>query len=308
MGRRSVLEAVMNLVVGASGLLGAEICRRLAQQGKPVRALVRLSTDAAKQETLKSFGATLVYGDLKDRGTLDAGCLGAETVISTASATFSRQAGDSIESVDLNGQLNLLHAARVGGVRHFIYVSFPPFPGDFALQRAKRSMEKELTESGLGYTILQPTFFTEIWLSPAVGFDAANARAQIYGTGQSKVSWISYIDVAGFAAACVGNRAVENRVLKLGGPEALSPLEVVRIFEEEGGREISVTHVPEEALRAQREAATDSLQEAFVSLMLACAGGDAIDMKPVLGLFSVALYELRSVREYARRMLRPESA
>ena len=29
----------MHLVVGATGLLGGEICRRLAEEGKPVKAL-----------------------------------------------------------------------------------------------------------------------------------------------------------------------------------------------------------------------------------------------------------------------------
>jgi uncharacterized protein YbjT (DUF2867 family) len=37
----------MNLVVGATGLLGSEICRRLAAAGKPVRALVRATSDPA---------------------------------------------------------------------------------------------------------------------------------------------------------------------------------------------------------------------------------------------------------------------
>ena len=30
---------------------------------------------------------------------------------------------------------------------------------------------------------MQPTYFTEIWLSPAVGFDYPNGKAVIYGTG-----------------------------------------------------------------------------------------------------------------------------
>jgi uncharacterized protein YbjT (DUF2867 family) len=297
----------MNLVVGASGLVGSEVCARLAKQGRPVRALVRNSTDAAKQDKLKALGATLAYGDLKDPSSLSAACRGAATVVSTASSTLSRQAGDSIESVDSEGQLNLVRAAKDAGVQHFIFISFPPSPEDFALQRAKRAVENALAASGLVYTILQPTFFTEVWLSPAVGFDAANATAQIYGSGENKISWISYLDVARFAAACVGNPAVRDCVIKLGGPEALSPLEVVRIFEEAGGRKFTVTHVPEESLRAQRAAATDSLQEAFASLMLYYARGEVVDMKPALKLFSIPPSELNSVRDYARRLMRAAS-
>jgi uncharacterized protein YbjT (DUF2867 family) len=40
----------MNLVVGATGMVGTEICRLLASSGKPVKALVRARSDAAKVE------------------------------------------------------------------------------------------------------------------------------------------------------------------------------------------------------------------------------------------------------------------
>ena len=298
----------MTLVAGASGTLGSEICRRLAEQGKHVRALVRASTDLAKRDRLKSLGANLAYGDLKEPSTLEAACRGVSTVISTASSTFSRQEGDTIESVDSAGQLNLVRAAWAAGVQHFIFISFPPAPEDFALQRAKRVLERELAERGPAYTVLQPTFFTEVWLSPAVGFDAANASARIYGAGQNKISWISYFDVARFAAACVDNSAARHRVLKLGGPEPLSPLQVVQVFEEMTGRKFAVTHVPEEALRAQQAAASDSLQEAFAALMLYYAHGEVIDMKAASEIFPEQALTLTSVRDYARRQLRSASA
>lgn len=127
----------------------------------------------------------------------------------------------------------------MAGVRHFIFVSFPPVSEDFALQRAKRPVEQKLKESGLAYTVLQPTFFTEIWRSPGVGFDFASAQARIYGSGINKISGISYLDVAAFAVASVENPAARNAIIKLGGPEALSPLEVVKIFEELGGRQFA---------------------------------------------------------------------
>jgi uncharacterized protein YbjT (DUF2867 family) len=111
----------------------------------------------------------------------------------------------------------------------------------------------------------------------------------------------SYLDVAGFAAASVDNPAARNIVVKLGGPEALSPLQVVEVFEERSGREFTVTHVPEEALRAQRAAAADSLQEAFAALMLYYARGDVIDIEPALRIFPLKASELVSIRDYVVR-------
>jgi uncharacterized protein YbjT (DUF2867 family) len=302
------LEVSMNLVVGASGLTGTEVCRELAKGGKQVRALVRSSTDPKKQEALKSLGASLAYGDLKDPSSLEAACRDVSTVISTASSTLSRTAGDSIETVDSQGQLSLVRAAKAAGVRQFIFISFAPIAEEFALQRAKRAVEKELAGSGLVYTALQPTFFTEVWLSPAVGFDPLKATAQIYGPGHNKISWISSLDVARFAVASVDNSAARNMVIELGGPEALSPLQVVQLFEEIGGRRFSVAHVSEEELRAQKAAAGDSLQEAFPALMLYYAKGAVIDMKPALRIFPKQTSQLVSVRHYALRLLRAASA
>ena len=288
----------MNLVVGATGLLGTEICRLLAATGKSVRALARPTSDGSKVAQLEERGIEVVRGDLKDRSSLDAACRGVSAVISTASSTLSRQEGDSIQTVDLEGQLNLIDAARAANVNHFVLISFPHIDIEFPLQAAKRTVENHLKSSGLTYTILQPTDFMEVWLSPALGFDAANAKAQIYGSGENKISWVSYKDVAQFAVASLDNSEARNAVIELGGPEALSPLEVVEIFEEVGGRKFDVQHVPEEALEAQRESAGDPLQQSFAALMLFYARGSIIDMHETLRKFPL---RLTTVRDYAQR-------
>ena len=286
----------MNLVVGATGLLGGEICRLLASKGNSVRAMVRPTSDASKVAQLESLDVEIVRGDLKERSSLDVVCWGVNAIISTASSTLSRQEGDSIQTVDLEGQLNLIDAAKVAGVGHFVLISFPPTDVSFPLQTAKRTVEKHLKESGITYTIFQPTCFMEVWLAPALGFDPANAQAQIYGSGENKLSWISYKDVAKFAVASLDGHDAHNAVIELGGPEALSPLEVVRIFEESQGRKFGVQRVPEEALMQQKETATDPLQQSFAGLMLYYSEGNVIDMQETLRKFPL---QLTSVRDYA---------
>lgn len=287
----------MNLVVGATGLLGSEICRLLTAEGKPARALVRTTSDPSKVSQLESLNVEIARGDLKERSSLDAACRGASAVISTASSTLSKQEGDSIQTVDLEGQLNLIDAAKAANVSSFVLISFPEVDIEFPLQTAKRTVEAHLKSSGLTYTILQPTFFMEIWLSPALGFDAANFKAQIYGSGANKVSWISYRDVAKFAIASLDNSEARNAVIELGGAEGLSPLEVVQIFEKVNGRKFDIQHVPEEALREQKESASDPLQQSFAGLMLYCCRGNIIGMQETLRKFPV---QLTSVKEFAR--------
>ncbi|HVN05092.1 MAG TPA: SDR family oxidoreductase [Bryobacteraceae bacterium] len=290
----------MNLIVGATGLVGGEICRRLAAQKKPVRALVRPTGDASRLEELRHAGAELASGDLKDPASIAAACAGATTVLSTASSVLSRQPGDTIDAVDRVGQLQLVEAAKAAGAKHFVYVSFPPMEEDFALQRAKRQVEQAVIASGMTYTILRPTVFMEVWLSATLGFDVAARRARIYGTGESPISWISFPNVAEFAERSLETPAAHNATLTLGGPEALSPNEVVRIFEELGGAPFTVEYVLETVLHAAKAAARRALDEAFASLSLAFAQGCAIDMHGVLEVMPVRLV---SVREYAAWLL-----
>jgi uncharacterized protein YbjT (DUF2867 family) len=106
----------MNLVAGATGILGMEVCRLLAGRGKPVAGLVRRSSNPEKLNQLARMDVRRVEGDITDRGTLDAACQGVQTLISTATATpQSRQSADTIETVDFTGQINLVDAAKAAG-------------------------------------------------------------------------------------------------------------------------------------------------------------------------------------------------
>ena len=289
----------MILVVGATGLLGSRICERLRMEGQPVRALVRTTSSPEKVNGLRSLGCELATGDLKEPAQIEAACQGISALISTASSTLSRQQGDSIESVDLQGQLTLVNAARNADVRQFVFVSFLDDPAvQYPLTQAKRSVERAIAD--LDFTSIQASFFMEVWLSPALGFDYIQDKARIYGDGSKSISWVSYRDVAEFCIApvlrCVGSRSV----FAVGGPEALTPLDVVKIFEEESGRRFETEIIPEGKLREQLDSANDSLEKSFAGIMLKYAHGEAINMAKLLKLIPV---RLTSVREYARAAL-----
>lgn len=290
----------MIAVAGATGLLGGAICRRLAAEGEAVRALARPTADPARVQALRRAGVALVRGDLADRASLDALCAGASAVISTASSTQSRQPGDSIQAVDLEGQLRLIEAARAASVPRFVLLSFATFPVDFPLQRAKRAVERRLQESGLDFTILRPTFFMEVWLGPALGFDPPGRRARIYGAGERPISWIALDDVAAFAVGSLGAPRARRAILELGGPEALSPLEVIRIFEGVARERFAIERVPEEVLWSWLHDAADPLEQSLSGLMCGYALGQVIDVGPALA--GVPL-RLTSVREHAARVL-----
>jgi uncharacterized protein YbjT (DUF2867 family) len=207
---------------------------------------------------------------------------------------------NDLQTTDIEGTTNLIEAAKEHHVAQFIFTSIS---GNNAiaspLESANREVEQRLKESGLVYTILRPSSFMEVWLSPAVGFDPANAKAVIYGTGKNPISWIAINDVAKFAVASLDHPAAKNATLELGGPEAISALDVVQLFEQASGRTFELQFVPEEALEAQQAAATDPMQQSFAAAMRYMARGDSIDMSDTFKSFGV---QPATLQEYVQRV------
>jgi uncharacterized protein YbjT (DUF2867 family) len=287
----------MILIAGGTGTLGAEICQRLRARGLAVRALVRHTANSTRLKALRDAGVNLCWGDLKDADSLRNACHGVDVVISTVSSTFSRQAGDSIETVDRQGQLSLIAAARAAGVEHFTLVSIPRNPvRESPLTRAKAEAERSLADSGMAYTILAANYFMEIWLSPALGFDYGRGKVALFGDGRALITWVSYRDVAEFAVRSHLTPGARNRILEVGGPHDLSPLEVVRIFEEVSCATFERQFVPEEALLAQLDSATDPYAETFAKLQLEYVHGCPMNTSETLRLMPT---ELTSVAHYA---------
>jgi uncharacterized protein YbjT (DUF2867 family) len=238
------------LVVGATGLLGSETCRILCGSGHDVRGLVR--PGSPRIELLRGLGVDLVAGDLRDVRSIEAALRGITTVLSTATGAARRLPGDSLRLVDRDGQRALVDAARRGGVRRFVFTSVSPnLPRATPLVRYKRETEAAVRGSGMAWVIVQPSAFLETWLGPGAGFDVASGRALLVGSGEAPVSYVSVRDVARVIAGVVEPESGVSRAhVPVGGPDAVTPLEAVRIFEGEAGRRFSVLRVPVPIARA----------------------------------------------------------
>lgn len=229
----------MNLVVGSTGFLGGMITRKLLDKGAPVRVLVRnASTDLA--------GAEAMQGDLKDRASLDAACRGVTTVITSANSA-QRGGDDNVSSVDTDGNIALIDAARQGGVRNFIFISAAavdeasPVP----LFAAKAKAERHLRESGMNWTIVAPHIFMDVWFPMLIGSAlGAGQPVALVGGGRRRHSFIAVEDVAAFAVAAAGNPAGANRRLVLGGPAALSWSDVVDLTSSILGGPVPTVTIP----------------------------------------------------------------
>ncbi len=291
----------MILVAGATGALGFEICRRLRARKVPVCAIVRPISPGARIADLEDLGVEFRPGDLTNPGSLLAACEGASVVISAVTGAALRGAGDSIHAVDRDGQIAFADASQRAGARHMITISASGSIADAApLIAAKRAVERHLHEIELDHTNLRAGFLMDFWLGPAGGFDVAAGSVQVLGCGDRPVSWIAREDIAAIAVLAALNPAPGGATYELGGPQALSQLDVVRMAEDITGRPIAVAFVPEQSLRHTSEQATAPVEKSVAELMLHVAGGAVVDMTPTLERFPI---QQTYVRDYLWRSL-----
>jgi uncharacterized protein YbjT (DUF2867 family) len=232
----------MILVVGATGQLGGVIARKLLEQKRQVRVLVRPHSDHGP---LVTAGAEPVLADLKDRASLDAALRDVDVVITTASGG-SRGGDDTPESVDHLGNLNLIAAAKAASVEQFIFTSTilanPQSP--VPITRAKWLSEVALRDSGIPFTIFGAWGLLDVWvpliLGPAI---TTGGPVSLVGGGVRKHSFVCHEDVASFAVASIRHAAALNQHIPVGGPEPVSLREVVASAERALGRSIEIRAV-----------------------------------------------------------------
>lgn len=227
----------MNLVVGSTGLLGGLIVRKLLARREQVRIMVRQPSTIT--------GVERVMGDLKDPASLDRACQDVTTVITTANSA-QRGGADNVQSVDVEGNRELIHAAVNAGVRHFVFVSaaFVDVNHPNAFLAAKARTEEHLRASGLQWTIIAPHVFLDVWFHLLVGSAlAARVPVSLVNGGRKRHSFIAVDDVAEFTSRAVGEPAAIGKHLVLGGPDALSWSDIVAKTSEILGDPVPVTTI-----------------------------------------------------------------
>ena len=220
----------MILVVGSTGRVGGMITRKLLGQDRQLRVLVRPASD---YHPFVAAGAEPALGDLKDPASLVAACRGADTVITTASAG-GRGGDDTAQTVDLEGNANLIEAARAAGIRQFIFVSAllarPDHP--VPVPRAKALTEVALRDSGLTYTIVAANAIADVMFPLVVGYPLSVGKpVTLVGEGRRRHTYIAARDVAAFATAAIDHPSALNQRIEIGGPEALSWHDIVAAHE-----------------------------------------------------------------------------
>ena len=236
----------MILVAGASGALGGTAARQLLASGRPVRALTR---HPARLDAMRALGAEVVRGDLLDPESLERACVGVTQVFTTANS-FLGSGASAPERVDVPGTRNLIAAAERAGVRHFVFTSALGLERFASVDyfRAKLASERHLQASRVPWTILRPAAFMETWAMLLGVPVVAGTPVRIVGDGRRRANYVCLDDVA--AMVCrVLDEPPAGAIVEFGGPDELTPLEIVAIFERLSGRRARRQHAPAPVMR-----------------------------------------------------------
>lgn len=131
------------LVTGASGFVGVNLVRGLAERGWHVVALARRAADAVTERFLAPVAGDVRWtiGDVTDRPGMLAACDGVDAIVHAAAVTASPDEEPALAArvfdVNAGGTLNVLEAARGEPGRRFVLVSsgglYGPAPATPAL-------------------------------------------------------------------------------------------------------------------------------------------------------------------------------
>lgn len=110
----------MNLVTGATGLLGSHIVEQLRKRDMPVRALVRPGSDRSWLETQ---GVEFAEGDVTDIESLKRACEGCDVVYHSAAKVGDWGPWEDFQSITVDGTQNVVDAAIAAGVRRLLHIS-----------------------------------------------------------------------------------------------------------------------------------------------------------------------------------------
>jgi uncharacterized protein YbjT (DUF2867 family) len=228
------------LIIGGTGTLGRQIVLQALTKGYQVRCLVR---NFRKANFLKEWGVELVYGDLSRPETIPP-CLKGISAIIDASTSRPTEL-NSLKTVDWNGKLCLIEAAKAANIQRFIFFSaqnaeqFENIP----LMKLKYGIEKKLKKSEIPYTIFRLTGFYQGLIEQYAIPILENLPIWVTNENTS-VSYMDTQDIAKFCLRSLQLPQTTNQTFFLSGSKGWVSSEIISLCEQLAGQSAKVQKVP----------------------------------------------------------------
>jgi len=225
----------MILVTGAGGKTGRAITKALLKRGAEVRGIEIIEKNAEK---LRALGAEVVMGDMYNVDDLTRAAEGIQAIYHIPPNVHP----DEIEL----GQ-NVIAAAKKQGVSRLVYHSLchsqiEVLPNHWL----KLRVEEKVKESGLNFTILQPTPYMQNTLGQ---WENITQRGfyEIPYEPTTLLGMVDLHDIAEVAAKVLTTeKTYDWATYELAGPEVLSQKEVHQIICDVSGKDIKLEMISRE--------------------------------------------------------------
>jgi uncharacterized protein YbjT (DUF2867 family) len=221
----------MILVTGATGTVGSETVRLLADAGHRVRAMVH---DPAKAASLGA-GIDTVVADLGEPATLAPAFAGVERVFVISPVH------PQLETFEANAY----RAAAEAGVKHIVKLSnFAAGSFDTLLMAWHQASEDGLRAQQVPWTVLGPTRFMTDTPFPFMWSSIVNQGLITESTADGRITVIDPRDVAAVAAKVLTTPGHEGRSYKLTSDDSLTGAEIAEKISAAVGRPVSFVDAP----------------------------------------------------------------
>jgi uncharacterized protein YbjT (DUF2867 family) len=236
------------LVLNANGKVGAEVAAQLLAKGEKVGIGAR---DVAKAKAAYPK-AEVVAVDFGKPDTLKAAVAGVAAVFTATPYELLPQP-----------ELDLVAAAKAAGVATIVKISTDGADQDASSPHG--AVEKAISDSGIGATILRPNFFMQNYSSMQAGSIKQGAFYEPADEGKS--SFIDTRDIAAVAVKALTEKGHHGKSYVLTGGEALDRHEVAAAISAAVGKPVKFVNVDDAALRQAMAGAPPKLTELMSVLM-----------------------------------------
>ena len=235
------------LVAGATGQQGGAVADRLLSGDHgdfDVHALSR-SPESDACQLLADRGATIVEGDLGDKGTLRPAVENVDAVFCVTQFFTAGHEGE------VEHGTNLAEVAADVGVEHFVFSSVGGAERDTGIPHfdSKYEIEERIRDLGLPATIIRPVFFMQNFEGQRE--DITDGTFALPLAEDVSVQIVSVDDIGGLAAEALADpERYEGQAIELAGDEGTLE-EMAQVFTEVTGVDIEAQHVPVDVAREQ---------------------------------------------------------
>jgi len=229
------------LISGATGFIGRLLTRRLLEEGRAVRCMVRRDTADIPE------GAEAVQADMLEPLSLGRALEGIDTAYYLVHSMSGGRAG--FERRDRDAAENFVAAAMRAGLRRVIYLGGLGETGDDLSEHLKSRLEVA--------GILKTGSFATTFLRAAIIIGAGGASFEMVRSLVNRLPvmiaprWVNtrcqpvaVDDVIAYLAGCLADERTSGRTFDIGGPEVLTYREMMERFGRIEGRNLFILPVP----------------------------------------------------------------